>query len=1326
MANELNLFEVSAETPTDDWAYGKAAASAWFTGSLRTDDELDVSGEFDAQFSGKFGVDALKGLASLSGDMTGAVHAGVKLQAGMPLDLFDEAGILARLRLEASANVRAEVTAAMSAGELRALVTSALPPEAQAYVGIVLDEITVGATVWARASFAAMVISELVAAVELFPTDNTGPGITAYFHYGFGWGYGAGWGVITNVGFDLKRMLSRVAGQAKTDLHTALENFRTEHGLAADNPRALATQLAEVLLPVMIDALVAWCEKELDSADAERSSLGDLLADAVRSLLFDAILPQLVSFAGEKIIQNIAHVPAEKASEIWGALAAAGVYLAAASDDDPGAAIGTAVMALNAIAGFLPANVGKPLGSAIRCAAAIVVLATDSSDPNLGAALSTSPPTSTGQSPPAATSNLQLLAVFVLTNELTQLLTDEELIPAWLAPLFASVENIVATLASDGSGAALTTDEAVDLLHSLLTGLETTMTNEGLWDELATKTGFPAMVRSIKAQTRVITELCANLKGGTAIDKRAMREAVSVAILMLIGQPIAEVIAATADRGLGEIAPALRALADTIDASDTAISIDASWDVLARQVIGSTVAFPVGQLLRHAAATAADWHDIRLPVELKMLNNFLKLDLADDFDNMGPAAAVANFEKQLLPILGQHVIDVVITSHEFILQDSVNLFHDMVTGTVQEIRRSLEVAAIVSFGLVEEAVAAAEQAVSALRQKEASLEQDAERYSAQFLTALSSVTDHIRGLDSYVGSELTDWMIDQCMGPAGAQIPDWLRGALRAIVTAAVNVSSGGILSALGSALGAIAGLIDASAELLRLTAASPEGSLVGIQPLLEAFVQGDHLPQVVIPISVDVPNPFLPFIAPNIHIDIAKVSIPAQALSSILVTIIFGSVGLAPLIETLNSTATSLRVTKSALDAVHDAIAGSSAQQMQQDLQAARPGKPLGVVVQGPQPAAVAPSSGTISFRITGANLSFVDPVGAGLPQQAISRVQVNLNGQVVSVSDIRWQETKDGIEGRLDYGPTDTAKRAMLRPGPAAVVVVVGDGYGKLSAQQAWHFVVESAPAVLQVVLPAWFPIAAGLITPVPPLERHGSVLGGPHRFVEAADLPVPSSTLKRIASKGAAPATRWARTRPGVRVDQHADPALPTGYLRVAHVTDKAAAWCALDGRFGRIDWSTRQVHAWHTKVDGLVQTLRAAADAIAIGTAAHAWCFDAGGGKRLWSSCARQGSAAPRRDARRRGRDGRQERDRELAQGVAQERRAVVDPDVGCHSRRAGERRPSCRGRAGARESLRARKRRGGVAREGVRRGRPRGRSAAGPGRQSHITRLFSRR
>lgn len=1218
MASEINIFDVSSETPTDHWAHGSAAAKAWATGSLRADDGLDLSGEFDAQFSARFGADVLKGLASLSGDLTGAAHAGVRLQAGMPLDLFDAAGIIARLRLEASANVRASVTAAMSAGEMRGLVTGALPAEARAYADIVLDEIRVGATVWARASFAAMVISELVAAIDLFPKDGSPPGVTAYFHYGFGWGYGAGWGVITNVGFDLKRLLRRMADQAERDLRTALEAFRKQEKLAPDDPRALGTELAEVLLPLTLDALVSWCEQQLDSHDEDqKASLADSLAEAVRQLLVNAILPRLLSFAGEKVIENVAHVPAESAHELWGELAAAAVYLAGASDD-PAEAVGTGAIVLTRIAALLPQDVGAPLGSAVRCAAAIAALATDSDDPNLRVVLSTA--VAVGHPP------LKVLAGLVLADELTTLLADEGLIPAWITPLFDSLEAVTATLASDGSQAALTSDEAVDLLHSVLTGLEKMMTDEGLWDRLAADSGFPQMVQAIKAQTRVVIELCASLKAGGQVDGHATREAISVAVIMLIGQPLAQVISTVAERGLGEVPPALRALADKVDASDTPTSIDAGWDDLAKQVVGSSVGFPVAQLLRHAAGTAGQWHDTRLPAELAMLRSFLELDLADDFAALGPTAAVSKFKKQLLPILGQHVLDVVLTSHEFVLRDSVNLFRDMVTGTVQHILRSLELSAIVSFRLVEEAVELAERGVSELQQREVALEQEAERYSAQFLTALSDVTRHIRGLDAYVGTELTDWMVGQCMGPAAAaHMPGWVRDALRGIVTAAVNLASGGLLSVLGTTLGSIADLIDASAEALRLTAASEQGSLVGIQPLLEALVAGDHLPDVVIPIGFDIPNPFMPFVLPSIHIELARVPIPARALSSILVTIIFESTGLGPLIETLNTTATSLRVTKGALATVREAIAGSDAQKMRQDLQAARPGDQLGVDVLEPLPAAAAPSFGMIAFRIRGANLSFVDPAGAGLPPQAISRVQIMVNGQVVSVEDVKWQETGAGLEGRLDYGDTDVGGRLMLRPGPAAVVVVVADGDGVLSAQAAWHFVVEGEPTLQLVQLPVWFPIAAGLTTPVPKLEQHGPILGGPHRRLKAADLPVPEITLERPARTAGASANRWAwaKARPGVRVDEHREPDLPAGYLHLDRLSDEAAAWCALDGRFGLVEWKGHRIHAWANELDGPAQLLRAAGDVIAIGTAAEARCFDAGTGELLWSGSLAKG-------------------------------------------------------------------------------------------------------
>ena len=537
MANELNIFDVSSETPTDAWAHGKAAARAWATGGLRAEDGLDLSAEFDAQFSAKFSADALKGLASLSGDLEGAAHAGIRLQAGMPLDLFEAAGIIARLRLEASANVRASVTAAMGVGEMRALVTGALPVESRPYVDIVLDEVQVGATVWARASFAAMAISELMAAIDLFPKQGP-PGVTAYFHYGFGWGYGAGWGVITNVGFDLKRMLRRMSDQAELDLRAALEGVRTEAEAAHDDDLALGMELAEVLLPLTLDAVVSWCEKRLDAGhDEQLPALGDSLAEALRTLLADAILPRLLSFAGEKVIENLAHVPAEQAHEIWGDLAAACVYLA--GSDDPVEAVEAAAAVLIRIAELLPADVGKPLGSAVRCAAAIVALASDVDDPSQ-----------------------KVQAGLVLTEELADLLEEQKLIPAWMSPVLDSVAAVAGTLASDGSGAALTSDEAVDLLHTLLTDLDKMMNEHHLWDSLAAETGFPALIQSMKAQTRVLIELCASLKNGDEIDGHATREAVSVAIIMLIGQPLAQVISTVAERGLAEVPPALRALAE--------------------------------------------------------------------------------------------------------------------------------------------------------------------------------------------------------------------------------------------------------------------------------------------------------------------------------------------------------------------------------------------------------------------------------------------------------------------------------------------------------------------------------------------------------------------------------------------------------------------------------------------------------------------------------------------------------------------------------------------------------------------------------------------
>ena len=110
------------------------------------------------------------------------------------------------------------------------------------------------------------------------------------------------------------------------------------------------------------------------------------------------------------------------------------------------------------------------------------------------------------------------------------------------------------------------------------------------------------------------------------------------------------------DAMVENIRSAVRSPAAEVTKSDNVVCIR-SWDALGKQVLGTSVGFPVAQLLRHAAGTAAEWRDIRLPVELKMLKSFLAIDLANEFATVGPARAVSDFKKQILPILGQHVIE---------------------------------------------------------------------------------------------------------------------------------------------------------------------------------------------------------------------------------------------------------------------------------------------------------------------------------------------------------------------------------------------------------------------------------------------------------------------------------------------------------------------------------------------------------------------------------------------------------------------------------------------------------------------------------------------
>jgi hypothetical protein len=1067
--NELNIFSLSTSTPEDSLVHGAALARAWVAGEMRSDDQLDLSAEFDAQCSAQLGGEVSGGLAKFTADLTGAAHAGIRLQAGIPLDLFEGAGIIARLRLEASVNGQAQVTAAMSLAELHQLLIDPLPQAARPYVRILLHEVDVGATVWGRLSFAAMAVAELMAVVTLFPTDGSPPGVTAKFNYGFAWGYGGAWGVIANFGFDPKELLRKLSDQAAADLAKEIDAYRKQAHITDGSPLSYALDAAEIIAPLTLSALVTWCQREISRDDTDQhASLLDAMLGTLKRLIVNALIPRLLDTTMKAIASQLGGAGREKLLQVWASLVRAVSELANSSADSDLEPVGAVAELILATAQLLPADSATIVKRTVRAASALIVLISDgtSDAPSLRKVL---------MMPGGAGLSLAGQAEQVLASELAGTLADLGILPGWLEDLVGDAAELVALL-TDDQDPATRHREACQLLTQVLGSITQELATAGVWDHLATVLPVD-LVRAIRAEVKILTELSTTLGRDGAVDAHHTREAVSAGIMILIGRPLNDMIKIIANRGLTAVPPALRTLADQVDDSPDRVNINASWGQLARQVVGATAGFPVAQLLRHVAQTTDTWTQTVLPEELQMLDKYLLAeDLADQVLEVGTGPAIAAFKQKLLPALGQHVIDHTLASLKLALTDSVNLFTSITEGSAKELLRILELTAITSFRLAELAIDTAEAELSELQAREQELEGQVAQYTADFFQGVASLAAEISSLDTHVGTALTNWLIQQCLGPAAANIPSYLRDVLDAIVTAAVNAATGGLLPATAAVVRSLGDVLRASADALRITAETEEGSAVGIWPLVESLFRGDQVPSVHIPIGVDLPNPVIPFVLPNIHIDIATVDVPANVVADVIMTLLFGAAGIEPLVDTLNGTVDSLRATKAALDTVKRAIAGNDASEMRSAMATSGASADLNVRIVQPSPASVAPAVGTILFQLTGANATFVAPQAAGLPSEAISRVRVLVNGQQVPLSQVGWHGSKGYLEGRLSYQVQRVGSKAgsgiTLSPGPAAVVVLIVDGKGKTSAQASWHFVVERPPG--GYMTRPWFPIA------------------------------------------------------------------------------------------------------------------------------------------------------------------------------------------------------------------------------------------------------------
>ncbi len=244
-----NLFSLDGyHEARTNWAHGQAFASAAgrAVASLHRGIDFGASIDLEAQLSGVVR-DGVMATFAAGGD----IKAGLTLQAALPLDLFKEAGLVARLQAqaEAAAFIKAEV--GLDADLFHQLIREKLSGPWQDLALILFDELEVGAGVWGRAAFAAEAEAEAALVGSLMPgPDGSPPGFTFSFQFGAGLEFGAGLHFLVNLGFrdrDSRQLLNRLSDRLAAILERALEQRVNKSGGPAARK---ALPYCKLLLPL--------------------------------------------------------------------------------------------------------------------------------------------------------------------------------------------------------------------------------------------------------------------------------------------------------------------------------------------------------------------------------------------------------------------------------------------------------------------------------------------------------------------------------------------------------------------------------------------------------------------------------------------------------------------------------------------------------------------------------------------------------------------------------------------------------------------------------------------------------------------------------------------------------------------------------------------------------------------------------------------------------------------------------------------------------------------------------------------------------------------
>lgn len=1051
------------------WKHGRAFAAGTLTATAaarRRMVELELGAEFEASLEGE----ARRGFFG-SLEAGARAEAGVGLRVGFPLDLFGEAGVVARARAQASANAWIRAQIGLEIDVFETMLKTRIGAPWDDFVRIFIEESEISAGAWGYVAASAEAVAEAAVVGTLVRTDTQDPGFTASFRYAAGWGYGGGYGFLANFGLrDPERLMARLAtllaDKTEQALYAAAGQVSPEAKAAIQN----SGPVLRFLLPVAYRSAFGYGAALTQHAAARVQESRKAIADATLAEARQLICTILVESATASFhdLLHIGHaavlaqLPLEERRKAFEALEAAraAVGLLATTDLRSGANDRLALIENGVAALWTLANIALPDEgiSQGREAACIIWSAAA-----LGRLLHQAATQGGRHERPTPLQPPQDIAIHIastLNRPAGVPLSSDDLVAYLIralaslpatdhthaaAPAFELLRDIfvpggtVAELAATILGGDLGDDDeglmrlVGQLIGALGPHIEGPLVNEVL--PMVARTADPA-VRTLIAQvvmpallslTRVVFPGIGKLAAATDDDVRVQREQLSITLLQLFAEITISASEILAEIGARDGAKNMRQLARTVETLPNAIASTALvaqiQAMLGPQRLIVPLSSDIPDVLRLAADVMDYWNERERQTWCNLARGAVRFALAEEgtLTNVWTTLDTNRDDHPVpgtLPEFADTFIGSLRRLLNFVLPRILKLISDhfmrlsaTAIEALEETATALVRAAVESAAWI---AAEVERLKELVKQIAAKLAQAAAELAAQ----IGQIAQRARALltSSISGLQQAAWSTASALlesNPIFQALPDVAKTLVRDALATTFKTAFDSALYLASAPLKLLESVGQWTHDALTKQFQTGSFSLPMLRETLRQQIlnAGANALQFPLKLSVGLGKIKIGPIETDlgtVSIDLGTIKVPSSDVLASIANVVLNDQTLNALLSTSTNTARKTYSTEKQLSTIEQALNGTIAKD-EADAAVATllTRQPLEAQVLEPKAFSNQQRSAVLRILVRGANLSFIDAT-AGVPP----RVRILVNGVEHTYAAGSWKQSSAGIE--------------------------------------------------------------------------------------------------------------------------------------------------------------------------------------------------------------------------------------------------------------------------------------------------------------------------